>query len=292
MMGSDNGLWTTRTCSRLGLFNYLFREKIGEEAEESMQKEQEKLTEVIDESLKSGASETEIYATIEEFKEKFADYGRDRRSAIEFHLRNVERLLMPTQTTAVAMRALHGTAMPNVSLLPGGVDTKSPSVNGASDSGGASAVSPPKPVSPISTSSAASADTAADSVLALDTSNPALVPKEMFQFLVNYLDVTPEQAVALKDSRWVAHELDQTLVKSLAVLDELRSRLIKCGEDLETEFNNVRAVLTPTQAAKFLVWVANNGACMHMLNELWTRSYPKTPTGEAEADDGDGEATP
>ena len=39
--------------------------------------------------LKSGASDPEIYNSIEMFKEKFADYGRDRRSAMEFHLRNV-----------------------------------------------------------------------------------------------------------------------------------------------------------------------------------------------------------
>ena len=74
---------------------------MGEEAEVNTQEEQQKLTEVLDELLKSGASEAEIYTKIEEYKEKFADYGRDRRSAIEFHLRNIERLLMPTQTTSV-----------------------------------------------------------------------------------------------------------------------------------------------------------------------------------------------
>ena len=108
-----------------------------------------------------------------------------------------------------------------------------------------------------------------------DTTNPALQPKAMFQYLVNYLEVSPEQAAALKDSRWVAHELDQCLAKSLSMSQELRTRLTQCGEDLEAEFNNVRSILTPTQAAKFLVWVANNSACMHMLNELWSRVYPQ-----------------
>jgi hypothetical protein len=32
--------------------------------------------------------------------------SRDRRSAIEFHLRNVERLLMPTKTTNVLMTTM------------------------------------------------------------------------------------------------------------------------------------------------------------------------------------------
>ena len=88
------------------------------------------------------------------------------------------------------------------------------------------------------------------------------------------MQVTPAQAAALKDSRFVAQELDECLAKALAVLDELRPRLAQTGEDLETEFNNVRSILTPTQAAKFLVWVANNSAAMHMLDELWDRVYP------------------
>jgi len=81
--------------------------QVGEEAEQSNNQQQIDSTKVLDELLKSGkASESEIYAKIEEYKEKFADYGRDRRSAMEFHLRNVERLLMPTQTTSFIMNTL------------------------------------------------------------------------------------------------------------------------------------------------------------------------------------------
>lgn len=235
-----------------------------------MKKEQDKLTEGLDALLKSGASEAEIYATIEEFKEKFADYGRDRRSAIEFHLRNVERLLLPTKTTSVAMRALHGGA-------------------------GAAAGAPEVPAPPSIVSPATSTDSTSpvdSSVLAIDAaaqgnnaSSVPLQPKAMFQYLVNYLEVTPEQAAALKDSRWVAQELDQSLVQALKTSEELRTRLTQCGEDLETEFNTVRSILTPTQAAKFLVWVANNGACMHMLNELWNRVYPQPSAAAAEGDE-------
>jgi len=129
-----------------------------------LNQEQDKLTEGLNALLKSGASEAEIYARIEEYKEKFADYGRDRRSAIEFHLRNVERLLMPTKTTSVAMRALHGGSAPAVAT-------------------GTQVVSPTE-----STDSAAPLDS---SVLAVDTANPALQPKAMFQYLVNYLQVSP-----------------------------------------------------------------------------------------------------
>jgi len=236
---------------------FLLREKIGREAEESLGKEQIRVTEEINKLLQSGASESEIYATIEDFKEKFADYGRDRRSAIEFHFQNIERLLMPTQTTTVAMRALGSSAVAESSI------------------GGKNPAKAPAENSTITESKCKSASPD------LDTSRPQEA-KKLFEYLVNYLKVTPEQASALKDSRWVAKDLDESLAKSLNVVKELRARLHQAGEKLETEFDNVRAILTPTQAAKFLVWVANNRACIHMLNELWNRIYTDAAIGEDE----------
>lgn len=232
--------------------------QIGEEAEASNLREQDKITEEIDALLKSGASEAEIYAALESFKEKHADYGRDRRTAIEFHLRNIQRLLMPTQTTSLVMHAIQGGEQHHAEAAV----ARTPEPSNAE-----AAISSVSPIS-ISNSSVASADSI------LDPENPNMDPKNLFQYLVNYLEVTPEQAAALKDSRFVAQEMDSCLEKALTVLGELRGRLAQTGEDLETEFNNVRSILTPTQAAKFLVWVANNSACMHMLNELWDRVYP------------------
>jgi bZIP transcription factor len=243
--------------------------QIGEEAEDKRRREEEKFTEGIDALLESGASEAEIYENIEKYKEKFADYGRDRRSSVEFHLRNIERLLMPTQTTAIAMRALQGGEQQEP-----GSDQPQPSPCESA----VLAVSPTSTVESAATTVTSTMDTvtpaAADPA---DTVLPqAQDPKALFQYLVNHLEVTPSQAVALKDSRFVAQELDSHLERALKVVEELKIRLTQCGENLETEFDNIRNILTPSQAAKFLVWVANNGACMHMLNELWTRAYPHT----------------
>jgi len=222
----------------------------------------------LDELLKSGkASESEIYAQIEEYKEKFADYGRDRRSAMEFHLKNVERLLMPTQTTSFIMKTLRGTT------ANGGNEGSSPQK------------APQQPTQPQpETSEGASSD------------QLPKTSKELFTLLVKKLEVTPAQAAALKDSRFVAEEMDETLRETFEVLTELRSRLARCGQDLETEFNCIRQILTPSQSAKFLVWVAQNKACMHMLNELWSKNYPMdatfsndslptTPTGSGSFDE-------
>ncbi len=440
--------------------------QIGQEAERSSLQEQERVTEGLESLLNSGATDPEIYSSIEEFKEKFADYGRDRRSAMEFHLRNVERLLMPTTTTSVAMRALQGGSVSaSVMAMSGsggrtgtsnansghghghantpqsenmkGTNTVSSSgtaiIHGGAIKSGAvapatstettvkdattststvssagnqilkakvsdeidgkttstpiaSAVAPvvapaaatvttsaPSPstslpdttksAGPIAQTAAAAAPshiasttiqnnntevvaaelkqevatipvgttpvvatrqpgivtpkitvpsvqmpvaapatastststtpksqagavaskTAATSATSAQVNKSAtstLEPKAMFQYLVNFLEVTPTQAAALKDSRHVAKELDAALEKSLAMLNELRGRLTNMGQDLDAEFSEIRKILTPRQAAKFLVWVANNGACMHMLNELWRKVYPEPVVDE------------
>jgi len=263
--------------------------RIGKEAEESMTQEQTKLTQDIDALLKSGASEADIHATLEEFKEKYADYGKSRRSAIEFHLRNIERLLMPTQTTSIVMTAIQGGGGATVVGGPGASDAKvaqKKSEETASRQGVDQEVSSPVSLSTASLSTEQSHSeglgmipppaslVASASGSDSQQPNPNLDPKALFRYLVQYLGVTPQQSAALKDSRYVAKELDGCLEQALAVLAELRQRLAQTGEDLETEFDNIRKILTPTQAAKFLVWVANNKACMHMLNELWDRVYP------------------
>mmetsp|Transcript_6014 Transcript_6014/g.14910 ORF Transcript_6014/g.14910 Transcript_6014/m.14910 type:complete len:410 (-) Transcript_6014:2805-4034(-) len=303
--------------------------QIGEEAEKTNFQEQNKLTEGLDELLKSGASESEIYNKIEEYKEKFADYGRDRRSAIEFHLRNVERLLMPTQTTSVIMATLQGkpisasaatTAGTETNVAASGdsekpasardeTNTKKTSEEGqtdtarnnpgiSSDANGSMNGSDNGTTKPSIDSSAISVSTTAPTNPPTgkfdNRSSPTAPPKDtkaLFTHLVNILQVTPEQATALKDSRFVAQEMDEILKEALSVLKELRTRLTQCGQDLDTEFSNVRAILTPSQSAKFLVWVAQNKACIHLLNELWNKVYPTAVNPQIE-DDGSDEASP
>ncbi len=267
-------------CALHSVLNFFFLYscsdcQVGEEAEASSQEEQQKLTEVLDDLLKSGASEAEIYTRIEEYKEKFADYGRDRRSAIEFHLRNIERLLMPTQTTSVVLATLQmGSASisGNTPISAAACKNKADTVTSVDASPTPQSTHSPTRFVPDPT---ASHSMDVDSNSKLSAPPTKLDAKSLFRHLVEILQVTPEQSAALKDSRFVAQEMDECLKSSLGVLKELRLRLTQCGEDLENEFNNVRSILTPTQAAKFLVWVANNKACMHMLNELWNRVYPQ-----------------
>jgi predicted DsbA family dithiol-disulfide isomerase len=59
------------------------------------------------------------------------------------------------------------------------------------------------------------------------------------------------------------------------MLGELRVHLTAdMGQDLNADFPAIQSI--PRQAAKVLVLAAkNNGACMHMLNELWSKVYPE-----------------
>lgn len=41
--------------------------------------------------VKNGASEADIWQTIDMFKERYSDYGSDRRSAIDFHVNQLEK---------------------------------------------------------------------------------------------------------------------------------------------------------------------------------------------------------
>lgn len=242
--------------------------------------EQEKVMTSLDALLKQGASDSELVANMEEFTEKFADDGAHRKATVEFHLRNVARLLMPTTTTSVAMRALQGGSGGGANGATSSTSTSNiPTTTKAAQTPPVQETTPPTPAgnnpqtsqtTPTATSASANTNT-----IPTAASFSSTEPKALFQYLVNYLQVTPAQASALKDSRHVAKELDGALAKSLEMLAKLRSMLTQSSHELEVEMKKIRSILTTRQAAKFLVWVANNGACMHMLNELWSKVYPK-----------------
>ena len=52
----------------------------------------------------------------------------------------------------------------------------------------------------------------------------------------------------------------------------------------------VAQILNPSQLAKFVIWVTNNPACMHMLNALWTKTMdPANAKKKEEEGKGEGE---
>lgn len=49
--------------------------------------------------LVSGSSDSEIRSTVQHLQERYADYGLNRRTTLSFHLFQLRRCLLPTQTT-------------------------------------------------------------------------------------------------------------------------------------------------------------------------------------------------
>jgi hypothetical protein len=61
----------------------------------------------------------------------------------------------------------------------------------------------------------------------------------------------------------------------LDLMKDLRRKIETKHETLDSELTTLLQILTPTQTAKFLVWINNNPACMALLNVLWDQTAQK-----------------
>jgi hypothetical protein len=57
------------------------------------------ITSRLDKMLQQECSDADIKKEVEELQEKYSDYGRDRKSSITFHISQLRKCLLPTQTT-------------------------------------------------------------------------------------------------------------------------------------------------------------------------------------------------
>lgn len=80
--------------------------KAGKEAMKQEEKEKNRVCEELEQMIQRGASEKELAEKIDNFKEQYSDYGHGRRSALSYHLHQIERLLLPTQVTKMCIWAL------------------------------------------------------------------------------------------------------------------------------------------------------------------------------------------
>jgi hypothetical protein len=73
--------------------------KIGVDSSTIKDEERDEIIARLDVLLQEGNPEGEIRKEIELLQEKYSDYGRDRTGAIAFHLSQLRKCLVPTQTT-------------------------------------------------------------------------------------------------------------------------------------------------------------------------------------------------
>ena len=81
--------------------------KIGRESAEADEAEKWRITNQIRELVKKNESDATIAQTIDMFKDRYADYGQERRSTIRYHIDQLEELLQPTIVTKMGLWSLH-----------------------------------------------------------------------------------------------------------------------------------------------------------------------------------------
>ncbi|RLN98090.1 hypothetical protein BBJ28_00023965 [Nothophytophthora sp. Chile5] len=186
--------------------------KAGKEAIRQEEKEKNRVCEELEQMIQRGASEKELAEKIDNFKEQYSDYGHGRRSALSYHLHQIERLLLPTQVTKMCIWALRQ----DDSFWQDEED---------------------------------------------ETSLPVILAKE--------LGLSEDQKKKIQQQRGSISVICENLKNALALLAELKTEVINKNSTLDMEMDKLQNILTPTQRAKFIVWVTNNQACMHLLNKLW-----------------------
>ena len=95
------------------------------------------------------------------------------------------------------------------------------------------------------------------------------VQNSIWHILCRELEVTDEQKNKIKGHRSKIRSLCADLKLSLQLLRKLRCKVDMKNESLEHEMKVLQGILTAKQAAKFILWVSHNPACMQMLNKLW-----------------------
>ena len=93
----------------------------------------------------------------------------------------------------------------------------------------------------------------------------------IWHILCDHLAVTEQQKQLIVAHRGKIRSLCGDLKSSLELLSTLRRKVDGKNEALETEMKILQGILTPKQAAQFILWVSHNPASMQMLNMLWAK---------------------
>ncbi len=265
--------------------------------------------------MKSGASEADIWQTIDMFKERYSDYGSDRRSAIEFHTNQLEKLLLPTKLTKLCMWMLLHMDVEGDAPLPATSEAVASTPALKAEEGGSGSSDPMLPPPPSTSTgapegaaagaaagggegggaaaagaAAAAAEEGAGGVIAAPPpprqppgegeagpQPPARAARRLWATVSAELGVTEAQQRALLAQRGTVQGMDEDLQVTSGMLADLRALIDDKNASLDQELLEVQKILTPTQTAKFILWITKNPACMHMLNQLWRFVYEKAP---------------
>jgi hypothetical protein len=229
--------------------------KVGKEnATSSSTEKSAVITAQLDEMINQGVSESEIVMKLQELKERFSDYGRDRRSAIDFHVNQVRRCLQPTQTTKAILWIM--------SLAP-----KFHNIT----TGNASNAIPPGSEKLIELWQDLLRDVQPDAM--------------QRQLMISYTTAKDGGIDPFEEIERVSTSCNQ-------ILDRIVDIIYTKNAAFDSEMADVQSVLSPTQIAKFILWIDRNPACMQMLEALWPHLTSSAATTTAAAASSSSNAQP
>ena len=95
-------------------------------------------------------------------------------------------------------------------------------------------------------------------------------PSSIWNMLCNELKLDEQQKASIKEQRGQLGLQNASMKKGLIQLNKFESEVAKNMELRRKQIAKVMSLISPTQTIRFLQWVEDNQACIHMLNGLWS----------------------
>lgn len=191
--------------------------------------------------IKEGACEVEIQKAIAEYQERYSDYGRDRRSAIDFHVAQLRRCLQPTQTTRAILWLMN---LARQFHEQGSGDIKYTNPNHEMFN------------------------------LWLDLLKEIKPTVQQKGLMVSYTDIDRSTG---SDPFTDIDSVSQTCN---GMLDRLVEIICSKNSSLDTEMNNIQTILSARQIAKFILWIDQNPICVQLMEALWPHLKASTNSSD------------
>ena len=229
--------------------------KIGQESATVESQEMEQLTAELDEMINDGSNEENIRSAIHHIQERYSDYGRDRRSAISFHLNALKRCLQPTQTTKTILWLM--SCVPQFHHSTDG----SPIINKS----GVIAELWYSMLEAINPTAEQNQRMVQLTMGAIGMGNDADNQNNSQAKGDGITDMNGESILPAATFAELKMATDETS----SMINRIEGLLADKNESVESEMKKLQGLFNARQIAKFIIWVQKNPACMQMLEALW-----------------------
>lgn len=277
----------SQELARLEADNLQLRLKLQIGREDRRDDQSSVITSKLNEMLSEGASEVEVLQKIQELKERFSDYGRDRRSAIDFHVAQLRRCLQPTQTTKAILwlmslaRQIHEHQAAKGQRIFAQTDSSSSTSSSNTPRGSSMPASIPTDYF----TNFPAMEPRFDALLAQDTTVQAEYAnfqkkweelQDLWKNLVQEVKPTADQQFLMVSYTKPDDQASDPFLQIESVTENCDKKLdriveIICNKNdcLDNEMASIQSILSPRQIAKFIIWIDRNPVCMQMLEALW-----------------------